>query len=614
MKVTIFKNVTDSQTPYYVELATIYERIKTGKYKKQIEEIRGIPEKKNRDVLKNKLPSICFSGIFSKRGNDFIKEHSGLVAVDFDHLPDYDAFWQRIIKDQYTHMAFRSPSGDGVKVIVKIPSSIENHRKSCRSLQDYYKSDHLDQFEDEARVCFISYDPDIFWNKGSVEFTKLKELKEEKEKQKNQTVTEAVSDPDEIYKRIKVWLEKTDHYVNGNKYKFLVKLSGACCRFGIPVHIACMRMIIDYKNAADPVDPKDFEKICENVYKTYSNTYCSAVFTKDVPVDRKTGENVEKQIHSQEIQIVDIIRIQDIRESMLDGFKNGYQRGETTYFPDIDEHWSWKKGEVTLMGGIMNHGKTTMIMQLCLIKSVKDGYKWGFFSPEQNPPNEFFNDLVHMYIGKNTEKHFNNRMSETEYKRGLDFINEHFFYVYPKDVKPTPDYINKKFTELIVKHGISGCVTDPFNQLDNDWVRHGRDDLYISEYLSKEKRFALDHKVYKIIIAHPKSMGAKKSDGNYECPNVFDFSGGAMWGAKVDNILQTYRPLYSTDGTNTVTEFISQKIKKQKLVGLPGKTVLDYRRDTGRYYTDNFNPLEHEVQKKMELEPNTNFYERDCPF
>jgi hypothetical protein len=299
---------------------------------------------------------------------------------------------------------------------------------------------------------------------------------------------------------------------------------------------------------------------------------------------------------------------------MLEGFKSGYQRGETTYFPNIDEHWSWKRGEITLMGGIMNHGKTTMMLQLCLIKSVKEGCRWAFFSPEQNPPDDFYNDLIHMYIGKNVEKKFTNRMSDAEYARGLDFVNEHFRYVFPKDVSPTPKYINEVFLSLIVKQKIDGCIIDPFNQLDNDWRKHSRDDLYLSEFLSIEKRFAQVHNVYKIIIAHPKGMGGKQADGNYPCPDVFDFSGGAMWGAKVDNVLQTYRPFYSTDSMNTETQFVSQKIKKQKLVGFPGKTIMQYKRDSGRFYFEDFNPLEHEHQ--VRLYENTDFYEKqeNVPF
>ena len=43
--------------------------------------------------------------------------------------------------DKYTFIAFISPSGDGLKVIIKIPANIVTHANSCKSLKQYYKND-----------------------------------------------------------------------------------------------------------------------------------------------------------------------------------------------------------------------------------------------------------------------------------------------------------------------------------------------------------------------------------------------------------------------------------------------------------------------------------------
>jgi hypothetical protein len=208
---------------------------------------------------------------------------------------------------------------------------------------------------------------------------------------------------------------------------------------------------------------------------------------------------------------------------------------------------------------------TTMMLQLCLIKSVKEGAKWGIFSPEQNPPIDFYKDLIHTYIGKSTERYHSNQMTPEEYNRGMDFINEHFFFVYPKDDSPTPEYINERFGELIVKHKIDGCITDPYNQLDNDYGKNGRDDIYISAYLSKEKRFALNNDVYKIIIAHPKSNLTLNKAGNYECPTEYNLAGGAMWANKCDNLLATYRPFYTLEKVILQLNSVRKKLKNKNM-------------------------------------------------
>ena len=229
------------------------------------------------------------------------------------------------------------------------------------------------------------------------------------------------------------------------------------------------------------------------------------------------------------------------------------------------------------MSGIGNYGKTEQMLQLMLIKSVKEGKKWGIFSPEQYPPVHFYQGLIHSYIGKSTNKFHSNQMSEEEYEKGMNFIREHFFYIFPAINAPTPDYINERFAELIIKDKIDGCVIDPFNQLDNDWGKYGRDDQYIGEFLSVQKRFALLNNIFMIIIAHPKTM-RKDSNGNYPCPDVYDLAGGAMWNNKCDNILSYHRPNYQTDKYDPVCEFRSQKIKKQGINGIPGhrrKILLD---------------------------------------
>lgn len=306
----------------------------------------------------------------------------------------------------------------------------------------------------------------------------------------------------------------------------------------------------------------------------------------------------------------DTIYLNDVKELMRKGFKNGHANGTTTYFKTIDKHFTWRKGEVTVMGGIMNHGKTKMILQLMLLKSIREGDRWGVFSPEQNPPTEFYDDLIHTYIGKNVNKQYLNQMSDDEYERGMQFIGDHFFFVYPENDSPTPEYINERFIELMEKEGITGCLTDPFNQLDNDWKKYGnRDDKYISYYLTQEKRFALKYNVYKLINAHPSGEPKLKADGNEECPSVRNLAGGRMWGNKADNILCTYRPYYETDPGLTTTEFRSQKIKKQNLVGIPGRIEMTFDRATNRYLENGKSPFDSTIDPPT-MTNNADFFNR----
>ena len=75
-------------------------------------------------------------------------------------------------QDKYSYSVFTSPSGNGLKVLVKIPKDISNHKNYFLSLEKYYDCKEFDvACKDISRVCYESYDPDIYVNEDSVEFT-----------------------------------------------------------------------------------------------------------------------------------------------------------------------------------------------------------------------------------------------------------------------------------------------------------------------------------------------------------------------------------------------------------------------------------------------------------
>lgn len=593
-KITVFKNITDSDNPYYIGIDTAIGRIRSGKNKELIEKIRTLEKKADRDKLKMKLPSYCFSGEFKKRSIDGLISHSGYVAIDFDHVDNLAEFKFRICKDPIVHVAFISPSGDGLKVIVKIPASVKTHKQSCIALEQYFNDEKLDSFEDVSRVCYESYDPNIHFNIESLTFETLAEKKEPPKRLF--TPREAVIDFDEILSRLESWMDnELVYYADGNKHNFLVKLSAGCNRFGIPESVCSQKLIFGYSTKASPVNPEDIDKIVRIVYKNQANLSCTAIFEKDVPLYKISKKRVEKDIFDITLPLKDVIYLDNVRESMIHTFHSGLNMGETTHFQDVDYIYRMKRGELTLFHGIMNHGKSTFLMQLLLIKAVKDNYKFAVFSPEQNPPDDFFDDLVHMYVGFNTQLHYKRQMSIEQYIAGMDFIKEHFYYIYPEDEAPTPQYINERFEAVIKKHKVDGCVIDPYNQLDNDIAKEGgREDLYLSRLLTKQKRFALRHDIFMFIVSHPKGNLKKDSKGDYEIPNVYDLSGGAMWGNKCDNILYVHRPNFTSDKLDQTVKIGSQKIKKHKLCGKPGDLYMVFDTESMRYLSGGNNPLQED--------------------
>jgi hypothetical protein len=162
-EVTVFPNVNKTLNPRYMDLTEVVNRIRTGNSKHLIERIRA-----GETGLKKELPCICFSGIFSHRANIGLIKHSGLICLDYDNLPDVYSFKDRVCVYPFTHAAFISSSGTGLKVIMRIAG---NHIEAVRSLVRYFPAENLNLQADVSGICFESWDSRVYHNQYSMVFT-----------------------------------------------------------------------------------------------------------------------------------------------------------------------------------------------------------------------------------------------------------------------------------------------------------------------------------------------------------------------------------------------------------------------------------------------------------
>lgn len=288
----------------------------------------------------------------------------------------------------------------------------------------------------------------------------------------------------------------------------------------------------------------------------------------------------EAVMSSQAIPVDGVYFLDDVFPQMLDSFRRGTQLAATTRFGEFDEFFRWKKGDINVIVGYGNHGKTTFWLQMMLTKSIYDGWKWAIFSPENYPANDFYDDLVEMYCGKWIDK-----MTEDEYIEACLFIDLHFFYVYP-EFEHDLESIHEKFRYLILKKGVDGVMIDPFNQLDKNQKAYERDDQYISNTMKDVKRFALLNAVSYNIIMHPKSP-TYNQDKSLPVVDMYDIAGGAMTGNKADQIISYYRPNFHVDKNDSAVQVHMQKVKRKRTGGKLGSFNLRLDWNTKRY-TDDF--------------------------
>jgi len=141
MQITIFKDIKETSQPFYRNVEIIIKRIRDGSSKNLVKKIRAEKNKENRNILKQKLPAVCFSGTFNKRADSSLQEHSGLICLDFDGYPSNKIMLmekEKLSKDKYIYSVFISPSGKGLKALVKIPKEPDNHKNYFNSLEVYF--------------------------------------------------------------------------------------------------------------------------------------------------------------------------------------------------------------------------------------------------------------------------------------------------------------------------------------------------------------------------------------------------------------------------------------------------------------------------------------------
>ena len=169
--ITIFRSILDTSAPFFRDVSVVIDRIKEGKSKDLVKKIRSEKDKSKRNEIKKKLPSICFSGVFNKREDKSLVEHSGIICLDFDDYTsnkEMMAEKEALKKSKYTYSVFVSPSGKGLKALIKIPADADNHKSYFNSLAKHYNSPPFDvTSKNVSRVCYESYDPQIYVNEKS---------------------------------------------------------------------------------------------------------------------------------------------------------------------------------------------------------------------------------------------------------------------------------------------------------------------------------------------------------------------------------------------------------------------------------------------------------------
>ena len=240
--VTIFKNIHETSTPFYREVGMVLKRIQEGTSKDLVKKIRLEKDKGNRNEIKKDLPAICFSGTFNKRNDNSIIEHSGLICLDFDGYKKQKELLsekESLSKNKYVYSVFISPSGNGLKVLVKIPQDADNHINYFNSLENHFKSLFFDKTcKNLSRVCYESYDPLIYVNPNSSLWDIIEDVEYTEIIAHRDPPTIPITDENQIVEILIKWWYKKYPMVEGQRNQNVYVLAMAFNDYGINKSLA----------------------------------------------------------------------------------------------------------------------------------------------------------------------------------------------------------------------------------------------------------------------------------------------------------------------------------------------------------------------------------------
>jgi len=549
MKVTFFKDVFDKNAPHHVNVTTALERIKTGQSKTTIDEVRS----GNKDA-KKKLPVVCFSGEFAARADEALFEHSGLVVLDFDHI-DVTQAKSALATDAYVYSCWVSPSGDGLKALVKI-SNPERHRDHFRALRTYFHKQYDLEVDEsginESRACFESYDPDIIVNPESQKFGAFAS---EKSEQIQEARVGAVTD----YMKLNLAARMIRQADDGDKHNMLLKAS---------------RLMGGYVAAGRIEEEEAVRVLFREICKRDIDSEDAAMTTirqalevgKRDPIKDVIGA---EQDATRELLINDgdmsFISSDDEDFRWIDDYANGkIPVGLNTGDDNLDKYFRYKK-EFVIINGHSNVGKTTMALYLMVNSSVRHGWRWVVYSSENRTASLKMTLMQFAVNRKIGDMNYDQR--KTAYK----WVNEHFTVISNNQVYSYSDII--LFLEKIIRQqDVDAVFVDPYNSLKLELSGNANPHDYHYEAASHFLTFSTTNNIAVWLNMHAvtEAQRRKGDDGLPVAPYAEDTEGGGKFVNRADCFITIHRKVQAPDhNIKKTTELHVRKVRETETGGQP---------------------------------------------
>ena len=271
--------------------------------------------------------------------------------------------------------------------------------------------------------------------------------------------------------------------------------------------------------------------------------------------------------------------------------------------PQIDEHYRFKHTNFNVILGHANVGKTTVILYLMLLYSVKHGLKWLVYSSE-NEAYKLARKLIE-YLSVEPM----NKINNTLLNKNSQFIKNHFKFIDNQSLYTFKDLIDLG-TNMKKHWDYDGFLIDPYNSLDkdNEDLRNLNGHEYDYKACSHFRLFCQQNKVSVWLNTHANTEALRrKHHTNHPYaehpipPMASDVEGGGKFVNRADDFMVIHR--YIQHPTDWMYSHLHiRKVKDVDTGGRPTSIDAPIRmrsiKNNVGFEIDGHNPLADDNNKK----------------
>tara|TARA_R110002050_G_C8876725_1_gene508521 strand:- start:19 stop:933 length:915 start_codon:yes stop_codon:yes gene_type:complete len=231
-----------------------------------------------------------------------------------------------------------------------------------------------------------------------------------------------------------------------------------------------------------------------------------------------------------------LTKIEDVRSGKT-------KEGLRLDIPEIDEFFRFKAGNFNVILGHANVGKTTLILYLMLMYSIKHNTRWLVFSSE-NEPYTLIRKLIEFMEGEVI-----NKISKEDFKERSEFVDLHFKFIDPTELYTHREIIDFS-TQVKKAWDFQGLLIDPYNSMIKDKELSKNHNSHEYDYVacSEMRVFCKKNNISVWLNTHASTDSLRKKHfdrheyaGHPIPPMASDVEGGGKFVNRADDFVVLHR-------------------------------------------------------------------------